>query len=83
MPYIKNSDRGQFDEMLVLLGDRIETAGEFNYIITRLAHKYIENNGECYQNYNDIVGVLESAKMELYRKKIAPYEDIKEKENPL
>jgi hypothetical protein len=48
-----------------------------NYIITVLCKKYIQDHGESYQHYNDIIGVLECAKMEFYRRKIVPYEDIK------
>ena len=52
--------------------------GHMNYIITRLI---LETNPKNYKEFNAIIGVLESVKMELYRRKIAPYEDIKIKEN--
>ena len=58
-----------------------ETAGELNYLITTLCKDYLLNQGESYQHYNDIIGALEGAKMELYRRKIADYEDLKIKEN--
>ncbi len=32
-------------------------------------------------DFNALIGVLESAKLELYRRMIAPYEDVKMKEN--
>ena len=30
-----------------------------------------------YHHYNQLIGVLECAKLELYRRLIAPYEDVK------
>jgi hypothetical protein len=38
-------------------------------------------NGENYQHFNDVLGALEGAKLELYRRRIAPYEDTKIVEN--
>lgn len=58
-----------------------ESAGELNYKITCIIKEYIEEKGEKYQTYNDIMGVLEGAKLELYRRKIGAYEDIKIKDN--
>ena len=74
MPYINKTERIKF-----ALVDEFnpKTAGELNYIFTKLALNYIKQHGERYQNYNDIVGALEGAKLELYRKQIASYEDIK------
>lgn len=59
----------------------IRTAGELNYTLTTLIKGYLEYKGESYQTYNDIIGALEGCKLELYRRKIAPYEDKKIKEN--
>lgn len=56
-------------------------AGELNYAFTELIIKYIERKGLSYQTINDIVGALEGAKMEFYRRVAAPYEDKKIKEN--
>ena len=38
-------------------------------------------NKVSYQTYNDIVGVLDCAKMEIYRRLVAKYEDAKVEEN--
>jgi len=76
MPYI-NQDRR---DDVVHTWD-YKTAGEFNYAVTKMITYYIEKNGESYQTYNDIMGALEGIKLELYRRKIAPYEDKKIKEN--
>ena len=81
MPYIDSNSRGQFDEMLVLLGDRIGSAGEFNYCVSVLAKKYLEHNGKNYQKMNDLMGALEGIKLELYRRTISDYENLKLEEN--
>jgi hypothetical protein len=57
-----------------------DNPGELNYVITMLIKNYF-NNKPCYQSINDIVGALESAKLEFYRRVAAPYEDLKIKEN--
>ncbi len=36
---------------------------------------------ENYDNYNTVIGVLESMKLEMYRRTVAPYEDLKVQEN--
>lgn len=77
MPYIKKEDRDRIKNQDGLP----RTAGELNYVITTLIHCYINSLGESYQAYNDVLGVLEGAKLELYRRKVAPYEDKKIKEN--
>ena len=79
MPYIKISDRGQFSTGLGELFPK--TCGELNYVFTEIIKNYLEEKGQSYQTYNDIVGALECCKIELYRRKIGPYEDVKIQEN--
>ena len=57
------------------------SVGGLNYILTTTCLYYLKTKGESYQTYNDIIGALECCKLELYRRKISPYEDIKIKEN--
>ena len=57
-----------------------QNPGILNYIITRLCHWWLGDNPN-YAKYNELIGVLECAKMELYRRKVAPYEDKKIIEN--
>lgn len=79
MPYIKQADREEIEDEI---HDFIaHNAGELNYIITVICNDYLSYRAEKYQTYNDIIGVLECAKMEYYRRKVAPYEDDKIKEN--
>ena len=77
MPYIDEVRRVK----LLEFNDQPQNAGELNFLITNLITKYIFMKGEKYQNYNDVIGALEGAKLEIYRRKIAPYEDIKMREN--
>jgi len=72
MPYISEEDR-QSEHMLQF---EPRTAGELNFMITTFIRDYY-NAMPCYQSINDIVGALEGAKLEFYRRVAAPYEDIK------
>jgi broad-specificity NMP kinase len=58
-----------------------QDCGELNYAITRLVNDYIIHHGLKYGSINEIIGVLECAKLELYRRIAAPYEDTKIVEN--
>lgn len=77
MPYITAEVRNRFD------ADKTpepQTPGELNYLFTKLIRSYL---GEfpTYRDFNDVVGALECAKMELYRRVVSKYEDVKIKEN--
>ncbi len=86
MPYIVEEKRTFLNPAIKCLADAIRAldddanfAGNLNYIISKLlVSLYPAPN---YQRFNDIVGALECCKLELYRKRIAPYEDVKEREN--
>lgn len=58
-----------------------EDVGELNYQITKLIDSFIMRKGLNYATLNSMVGVLECAKLELYRRVAAPYEDEKCEEN--
>jgi len=76
MPYVKEENR----DMQV---DELEAGpGELNYILTGFIHAYLKGKGGInYRNINEVVGVLECAKLELYRVLASPYEDKKALEN--
>ena len=76
MPYIKQEERDKLDN-----GDIPKNAGQLNYCIHDLLEQYLYANGENYQTYNDMIGVLEAVKMELYRRRVAHYEAFKIHEN--
>ena len=78
MPYITKEERDNKDKFLRLFWKwGIGSVGEFNYILAELEKVFIIEHGECYKTYNDLIGVLECNKLELYRRKIAKYEDTK------
>ena len=54
-----------------------QTAGELNFAITRIVDSYLERVGLRYEHINAVIGVLECAKLEAYRRIAAPYEDSK------
>lgn len=83
MPYIDQSFRDKFDPHIDALSqnDNLYDAGFLNYIITRLTHEFLCTRGFNYEGYNAAIGVLESAKLELYRRRVAPYEEVKITEN--
>ena len=80
MPYIRKDDRVYYD---VTLGDHSPATGpgELNFQITQLCLQYMSQEEINYQRYNDIIGVLESCKLEFYRRAVAPYEAKKIEEN--
>jgi hypothetical protein len=76
MPYIKNRR-----DFLEVHPREAENAGELNFALTSILCSYIHNKGPSYQTYNEVIGVLECAKQELYRRIVGKYEDQKIREN--
>lgn len=76
MPYIEQNRR-----IALACGEPPATPGELNYTITKHAHAYIRKHGQSYATYNAVLGALEAAKLELYRRLVAPYEDLKIHQN--
>lgn len=78
MPYIKDEDRNMFAFLgaLPLLHE-----GELNYCITMLCKSFLEQEEMSYASINKIIGVLECAKQEFYRRVAVPYENRKIEEN--
>ncbi len=79
MPYIKDkralvdpTEHGAFGP---------SNAGELNFAVTRLCDEYISNHGLSYASINECVGVLECAKLELYRRVAVGYENKKIADN--
>lgn len=81
-PYISLERRkALWSESLTDWDNNPNNAGEMNYWIYYHIKDYIKRKGECYQTYNDIIGMLESCKLEVYRQLVSKYEDKKKKEN--
>jgi hypothetical protein len=82
MPYIKEEQRTEILEsgLQNLLSMKMD-AGQLNWTISRLIHQQLIHRGVRYAHVNEMIGVLECAKLELYRMIAGPYEDIKSAEN--
>ena len=84
MPYIKDAERSKVAPVLsalkVVLNDGF-TDGELNYLFTKIGLMFLQQHGTSYNTISKIVGGLESAKLEFYRRIATPYEDEKIKEN--
>lgn len=82
MPYIKKNERVRFENALHQIMQNLpQNAGELNYMITRICDIYLQIKGKNYANINEIVGVLECLKLEIYRRVAANYEEEKMKLN--
>ncbi len=80
MPYLIKDARKKYEYALGNLL-AIDFPGELNYLITELCVQYVQHNKLNYDSINDVIGALECAKQEFYRRVAAPYEDKKIKEN--
>ena len=81
MPYIKPADREKFEPVLASLQQvKINSSGELNFVLTKVIHHYLGASPN-YGAFNDAIGALEGAKLEVYRRHVAPYEDKKILEN--
>lgn len=74
-PYIPKGERPNIIEKIEKLISNINNAGQLNFTITKLCHEYLKKIGIRYQNLNEVIGVIECVKQELYRRVIANYED--------
>ena len=82
MPYLKRKRSEPWLPRDVVLSSGIISAGDLNYSIHQRIAEYIKANGGInYQTMNDVFGALECIKMELYRRIMVPYEDIKMRDN--
>ena len=84
MPYVTPEKRNRLDRDLL----SSKTAGELGYVLAVVCDAYLvqgandsDTGGFRYQHISDVVGTLESIKLDLYRKEIAPYEERVEKMN--
>ena len=83
MPYIDKDKRAEIlhyndhTELITIDLDYIQCAGDFNFLVSTLISMYIEREGESYKVHNELIGFLECAKLELYRRHTARLEDEK------
>jgi hypothetical protein len=86
VPYVDGESRRRLDPPLEALSSALAAdgvhggEGELNYAITRLLVAALGPSPR-YRDYNAAIGVLECAKLELYRRAAAAYEDAKRGEH--
>ncbi len=84
MPYINRKDRQQYQDIVKSIAelipqDRSLRPGHMNYVISLLIEK-VYGREMRYADHNEVVGMLTCAAQEFYRRKTAPYEDKKIKD---
>ena len=85
MPYIPVEQRGKFDEPADRIGEILnglpenELAGSLNYAMTRILWQLCGHGvgKRRYARMNAVIGAVECAKLEMYRRVVALYEDEK------
>lgn len=80
MPYIKTGGRVQYDfeidELVSTIRDNDNEDGDCNYVVSRIVAGAMKPaEGWKYAAIARAIAVLECAKLELYRRLAAPYED--------
>lgn len=75
MPYIPQ-DRRHAVGVDVDNNSPAASAGELNFQLTEVLIGYVKRHNN-YQGINDVIGALEAAKMEFYRRWVVPYEEFK------
>lgn len=82
MPYIKSErQKALWSESRIDYNNEMECSGELNFMLTDLIQRYVLHKGLSYQTLNDVSGALTECLAEFRRRVIAPYEDLKIKEN--
>jgi hypothetical protein len=82
MPYIADKEvRKELDDVVRKHSTLWFTKGNLNYLICRIWKFITASNGVSYDEARKMIGELECAKMEIYRRWVAPYEDVKKEEN--
>lgn len=77
MPYILPVRRKEIGDFFGKAG----TPGELNFEFTAVIKEYLELHGKSYNTFNDVLGALEGAKLEFYRRVVVPHEERKIEEN--
>jgi len=89
MPYIVDKYRRELDQEIEAFIKKVNEIhaknpeqtrdGLLNYSFTRILNCVYPRTK--YHELNEAIGMLECLKQEYYRKRVGPYEDIKEREN--
>lgn len=81
MPYINQRDRDFFEPSLDEIVDSIQDPGDVCFCIYYILQKVCKKDSTRFKTISSLIGEVECAKMEFYRRIVAPYEDIKINEN--
>ncbi len=73
MPYIEQDDRERLEP-------GTEDVGHLTYLFYRLALEALPEEPR-YRDLHAVLGAMEAAKLEFYRRVVSPYEDLKIAEN--
>ena len=96
MPYITEERRNEMVELPsftpfkssrrnlgVAMGEAMENGGDLQYMLAEVIQRYLERKGLRYARCEEVMGALDGASKEFYRKVVAPYEETKIRENGL
>lgn len=79
MPYVRKERRPELDFVVDSMARAdINADGDLNYVLFKYCKKFVKPS---YNNYKNFIGELNECATEIRRKILAPYEEIKEKEN--
>jgi len=79
MPYIKQAERGRLGTQHITPP---HNPGELAYVLSQVVDSYLKGFSHVnYATHAEVIGVLETLKLEIYRRFTAPYEDKKRSEN--
>ena len=84
MPYIKREERKQYQKLVddiasLVPQDRTARPGHMNYLVSLLIER-VYGTSMRYADHNEVLGFLSGISLEFYRRKTAPYEDVKIRE---
>ncbi len=87
MPYVDSNKRKKFDSFILALVSVLKKEkhdnGDLNYCISKLVHEWLilHPDGLRYDAASDAHKAMVCAAAEFYRVVVAPYEDLKSKQN--
>ena len=78
MPYITRKYRESLERLYQSFSSHSLKPAEINYLLFRFC---LENIEPSYENYAKFIGMLETCKLEIYRRQVATHENKKIREN--
>ena len=80
MPYIPPHKRGLLRDGEEIRSRWPQNEGELNYVLSQEINDYFDGK-RSYARFNEVIGVLECLKLEIYRRLVARLEDEKLREH--